>query len=272
MYTESEVMTVKLSAFEQLSEMDLDIRQIVCIRQNWTVTHNSWSYLDSPRPNDGIIYIDAGTAVYTLPDGQEIHVRPGDILYLPQDSRYFVKFVPDSSSFLLNFRLFCERAEICVPDRPFVACRDINNLFREDFRALCKLYSSTTDRLLIKAKALEIVSRMTDRPDPSKSDSVIAYINSHLSTSLSVADIAKSCAMSESSFRRLVIEKTGLSPIRYIAGQKIVKAKQFLAVDELSVEEIASILGFYDSAHFIKCFKKETGQTPAQYRKKDREA
>lgn len=113
---------------------------------------------------------------------------------------------------------------------------------------------------------------MTDRPDPSKSDSVIAYINSHLSTSLSVADIAKSCAMSESSFRRLVIEKTGLSPIRYIAGQKIVKAQQLLAVDELSVEEIASILGFYDSAHFIKCFKKETGQTPAQYRKKDREA
>ena len=250
---------MKHSAFEQLSEMDLDIRQIVCIRQNWTVTHNSWSYLDSPRPNDGIIYIDAGTAVYTLPDGQEIHVRPGDILYLPQDSRYFVKFVPDSSS-------FCERAEICVSDRPFVACRDINNLFREDFRALCKLYSSTTDRLLIKAKAFELVSRMTDRPDPSKSDSVIAYINSHLSTSLSVADIAKSCAMSESSFRRTMIRKTGLSPIRYILNQKIEKAKQLLTVGELSVEDVAASLGFYDSAHFIKIFKNETGLTPTKYR------
>ena len=106
----------------------------------------------------------------------------------------------------------------------------------------------------------------------SKADAVLVYINNHLSESHSIPDIAKGCAMSESSFRRLVIEKTGLSPIRYIAGQKIVKAKQLLAVDELSVEEIASILGFYDSAHFIKCFKKETGQTPAQYRKKDREA
>lgn len=266
MYTECEVMTVKHSAFEQFSEMDLDISQIVCIRQNWTVTHNSWSYLDSPRPNDGIIYIDAGTAVYTLPDGQEILVRPGDILYLPQDSRYFVKFVPDSSSFLLNFRLFCERAEICVSDRPFVACRDINNLFREDFRTLCKLYSATTDRLLIKAKAFELVSRMTDRPDPSKNDSVIAYINSHLNTSLSVADIAKSCAMSESSFRRMMIRETGLSPIRYILNQKIMKAKQLLTVGELSVEDIAASLGFYDSAHFIKIFKKETGFTPTKYR------
>ena len=147
-----------------------------------------------------------------------------------------------------------------------MACRDINNLFREDFRALCKLYSSTTDRLLIKAKAFELVSRMTDRPDPSKSDSVIAYINSHLSTSLSVAKIAKSCAMSESSFRRMMIRKTGLSPIRYILNQKIEKAKQLLTVGELSVEDVAASLGFYDSAHFIKIFKNETGLTPTKYR------
>jgi len=72
--------------------------------------------------------------------------------------------------------------------------------------------------------------------------------------------------MSESSFRRMMIRKTGLSPIRYILNQKIEKAKQLLTVGELSVEDVAASLGFYDSAHFIKIFKNETGLTPTKYR------
>ena len=72
--------------FERISETDADINHIVCINQNWPVTHNSWNYLEHARPNDGIIYIKTGQAVYTMTDGRELSTDSGDVLYLPGDT------------------------------------------------------------------------------------------------------------------------------------------------------------------------------------------
>ena len=261
-----------LSALWQLETHDTDVLEIVCIHQQWPVLHNTWSYVEQPRPNDGIIYICKGRAVYTTPDGEKTEGVCGDLLFLPRNSRYFVELTPGSESMLLNFSLYEHAERLTVSDTVFGIGTEKNGFVRDTLELLCRLYAGSANALSIKANVYALLDYAISMKTQSKADAVLVYINNHLSESHSIPDIAKGCAMSESSFRRLVIEKTGLSPIRYIAGQKIVKAKQLLAVDELSVEEIASILGFYDSAHFIKCFKKETGQTPAQYRKKDREA
>ena len=261
-----------LSALWQLETHDTDVREIVCINQQWTALHNTWSYVDQPRPNDGIIYICKGRAVYTAADGRKTEGACGDLLFLPRNSRYFVELAPGSESILLNFSLYEHAERLTVSDEIFGIGNEKNGFVRDTLEQLCRLYTGSANALTIKARVYALFDYVISMKTQSKADAVLVYINKHLSESHSIPDIAKGCAMSESCFRRLVNEKTGLSPVRYIARQKIVKAKQLLAVDELSVEEIASILGYYDSAHFIKCFKRETGQTPAQFRKKDREA
>lgn len=261
-----------LSALWQLETHDTDVREIVCINQQWTALHNTWSYVEQPRPNDGIIYICKGRAVYTAADGRKTEGACGDLLFLPRNSRYWVELAPGSESILLNFSLYEHAERLTVSDEIFGIGNEKNGFVRDTLEQLCRLYTGSANVLPIKARVYALFDYVISMKTQSKADAVLVYINKHLSESHSIPDIAKGCAMSESCFRRLVNEKTGLSPVRYIARQKIVKAKQLLAVDELSVEEIASILGYYDSAHFIKCFKRETGQTPAQFRKKDREA
>ena len=261
-----------LSALWQLETHDTDVREIVCINQQWTALHNTWSYVEQPRPNDGIIYICKGRAVYTAADGRKTEGACGDLLFLPRNSRYFVELAPGSESILLNFSLYEHAERLTVSDEIFGIGNEKNGFVRDTLEQLCRLYTGSANALPIKARVYALFDYVISMKTQSKADAVLVYINKHLSESHSIPDIAKGCAMSESCFRRLVNAKTGLSPVRYIARQKIVKAKQLLAVDELSVEEIASILGYYDSAHFIKCFKRETGQTPAQFRKKDREA
>ena len=267
-----EVKHMPLSALWQLETHDTDVREIVCINQQWTALHNTWSYVEQPRPNDGIIYICKGRAVYTAADGRKTEGACGDLLFLPRNSRYFVELAPGSESILLNFSLYEHAERLTVSDEIFGIGNEKNGFVRDTLEQLCRLYTGSANALPIKARVYALFDYVISMKTQSKADAVLVYINKHLSESHSIPDIAKGCAMSESCFRRLVNEKTGLSPVRYIARQKIVKAKQLLAVDELSVEEIASILGYYDSAHFIKCFKRETGQTPAQFRKKDREA
>lgn len=258
---------MKILNFKELLNTDIDINRIVCINQVWTKGHSSWSYLDLPRTNDGLIYIENGSAVYTMADKAEITARCKDILYIPKNSRYSVKFVPaESRSILLNFNITYNADEKIETGDAAVVGHDNSGVIRKNFDELCRLYSNTTNTLMIKAKLMELICMLADTENRDETDAAIVYINSHLNMSKSVSDIARMFAMSESTFRRKITEKTGLSPSRYIAKQKTEKAKQLLEISELSVDDISGMLGFYDCAHFVKTFKKETGKTPMRYR------
>ena len=259
---------MKFSKFEDLPGIDADIRNIVCIEQNWSGGHSRWSYLELPRPNDGLIYIRDGHAVYATDGGREIRANGGDILYLPRNSRYSVKFIHgDARSLLLNFRLFSRSEPLEISDEIFLVEHDRNDLFYRTFSDLCDLYASTANTLLIKARLTELLCRLASAKSSGDIHSAIRYMNNHLNTSKPIPEIAEMFAMSESTFRRKLRQETGLSPTQYLTGQKIEKAKHLLLIGELSVDNISEILAFYDSSHFVKFFKKHTGKTPAQYRR-----
>lgn len=62
---------------------------------------------------------------------------------------------------------------------------------------------------------------------------------------------------------------TGMTPNDYILQVKMNKAMTLLQEQEdLTISEIAYKLGFSNPAYFSKCFKKQVGVTPQQYRKK----
>lgn len=61
---------------------------------------------------------------------------------------------------------------------------------------------------------------------------------------------------------------TGLTPNDYILQMKMKKSLTLLASNEsLTIAEIAYRLGFSNPAYFSKCFKKQFGMTPQEYRK-----
>ncbi|MDL2256554.1 AraC family transcriptional regulator, partial [Parabacteroides sp. OttesenSCG-928-K15] len=60
---------------------------------------------------------------------------------------------------------------------------------------------------------------------------------------------------------------TGMTPNEYILHMKMAKATLLLKETTLTISEIAYQLGFSIPAYFSKCFKKQFGVTPADYRK-----
>jgi len=68
-------------------------------------------------------------------------------------------------------------------------------------------------------------------------------------------------------FRRLFTELTGQSPIAYLHGLRIRKAKEMLKSDYGSITAIAQSLGYANIYEFSRTFKKHTGLSPTQYLK-----
>ncbi|VEP18616.1 AraC family transcriptional regulator [Hyella patelloides LEGE 07179] len=94
---------------------------------------------------------------------------------------------------------------------------------------------------------------------------VTEYINEHLDRDLKIIELAAIAQISPYHFIRLFRNSTGKTPHQYILQQRIEKAKYILQHSELSISEIAAIVGFCDQSHFTKYFKRITGFTPRKY-------
>ena len=95
----------------------------------------------------------------------------------------------------------------------------------------------------------------------------LALIHERYNEKLSVDILAKEARLSKSTFMRRFIYICKLTPAEYITRKRIDAAESMLTNSNASVLEIAEKVGFYDSAHFSRTFKKIKGLTPSEYRK-----
>ncbi len=85
----------------------------------------------------------------------------------------------------------------------------------------------------------------------------------------SISDEILSMGFNLDYFRRCFKEDFNMTPHDYLTNMRIDTAKKTLRNDALlSIETIAYMSGFNDSFYFSKIFKKHTGLTPRDYRKK----
>ncbi len=95
------------------------------------------------------------------------------------------------------------------------------------------------------------------------------YLASHLPQKLgvpTVAYFADKVFLSSNYFGDLVKKETGRSAQEYIQFKIIEKAKDLIAGTDLTISEIAYILGFSYPQHLGRLFKRYTGMTPRTYR------
>lgn len=95
----------------------------------------------------------------------------------------------------------------------------------------------------------------------------MAEIERSLTSGVDVSHLHELCGISYSYFKRLFIGRYGIPPRRYITKLRMNIAYEQLASGNLSVSEIAAILGFSDISYFSRVFRKETGCTAEEYRR-----
>nr|WP_225887147.1 AraC family transcriptional regulator [Nodosilinea nodulosa] len=95
---------------------------------------------------------------------------------------------------------------------------------------------------------------------------VLDYIDAHLGSDISLADLAQLVDMSPFHFSRLFKQSVGRSPHHYLLQQRVEQAKQLLKHTDRLILDIALDCGFSSHSHLSKLFRKFTGTTPKAYR------
>lgn len=84
----------------------------------------------------------------------------------------------------------------------------------------------------------------------------------------SIPEMAELCRMSVRTFHRAFDAAYGVSPGKYVQLKRIERAKELLADERLTIDAVADRCGFSQPAFFRTIFARETGLTPAQFRKR----
>lgn len=97
---------------------------------------------------------------------------------------------------------------------------------------------------------------------------VIDYINEHLSEEIYMDVLAEKLKMSSGYLSSYFKAKTGKNIVDYINETRIAKATSLLTDDRIKIHDAAKAVGYQNITSFNRMFKKYTGVTPSEYRKR----
>lgn len=117
---------------------------------------------------------------------------------------------------------------------------------------------------ILRLKAANIVDT-----DKQLMEQLLAYIEENLSDAdLKIEDLASALCLGRTAFYTKVKTLVGMSPVELLRHIRIQHAEELVAKSNEPFSQIAYTVGFTDQRYFGKCFKKQTGLTPSEYREK----
>lgn len=202
--------------------------------------------------------------------GGKVSVRTGDLLFVPARLGY-VRRTAHDSVFVAHFQLFGENyatLESFSPAEPEKYAALFNRLLciYEEGRADNLLMGTAILYEILASICLEKASVAPVSADWLKIRPACERIRSgYCDPSISVAELATLCGMSEVCFRKIFEREFGMPPRRYITDLRIQKAIAMLSSPYYSLSEIAEKTGFCDAKYFGTVFRRFTGMTPAKF-------
>ncbi|MDQ0340559.1 YesN/AraC family two-component response regulator [Caldalkalibacillus uzonensis] len=92
------------------------------------------------------------------------------------------------------------------------------------------------------------------------------FIAENLSHEISLQSISEVVNLHPNYISQIFAKETGKSFSAYVTEQRIRKAKELLRNTNLKIYEIAHLVGYQSSKHFMSVFKKHTNMSPKKYR------
>jgi AraC family transcriptional regulator, transcriptional activator of pobA len=139
------------------------------------------------------------------------------------------------------------------------------------------IYNNQTNYELIKCYLLTFLTELKTIQKSIPSNSInatqrIAFdfkyiLSKHIIESHQVDFYAKKLNISPNHLNRCVKEIFEKSATHLIAEMLLLEAKVLLYQPSISISEVSFAIGFEDPSYFGRFFKKQTGQTPTEYRR-----
>lgn len=266
-------MQINLKKQTELNDFSLDIlcNQYVRVGSDWNSENviNAFSRL---------YYIESGSGKIYFNDRETI-LTPGNIYFIPTGTRFSFHCTDETAMKKLYFHLsLISQKDHCdlfsnikkgvypLSFQEANACNIFDVYNRDDYTNLLTLKSIiyntivafytkySWDNIEMKQYSQHILN-------------VMSYIQSHLSISLTVKEIAEALFLSEGTVSKKFKSETGITVGTYIDNLIFTKANQLLLNKHCSIRDISAELGFCDQFYFSRRFKEKFGRSPKQYRK-----
>lgn len=94
------------------------------------------------------------------------------------------------------------------------------------------------------------------------------FVAKHISRSISLSELASAANMSLRSLFRYLEKEKGATPLQFVQGIRIERAKVLLERTTEPMDSIVPKCGYEDVSSFRKLFRKRVGMTPKDYRQR----
>ena len=136
-------------------------------------------------------------------------------------------------------------------------------------------YSLTLSLVLLAKTAFLNDLQMIEEGEPDSEQDrlfyeILLYITENFNQKITLSSLARKYSLSCSNLSHLFARIYGRSPIDYLIQSRVAYSTRFLIRTNKPIEEIASLVGYTTTAHFIRQFTERIGQTPTEYRMANR--
>ena len=142
-----------------------------------------------------------------------------------------------------------------------------NELFTHEIGFCTRVNQLLDEFLIISTRQLTKQGNL-NRDFPKAFLQLEQKLRQDLSHQWTVEEMAATVGMGTTIFTERVKSYTGFTPLIYLINLRIAEAVRLMGKPNLNVTDIALDTGFYSSQHFSTTFKKLTGYTPSEFRKK----
>lgn len=264
--------------------------------------HNAdWNWANVNSPFSRLYWVDGGNAKIVLPDGT-YNLTPGHLYLIPSFtlhsyecdgyfSLYYIHIYEEQTENLSIIEQMNPSVEVEATEMDTLLVKRLSEInpnrelklydpsSYDNSQTLVKNISENAQLpyyLLIETKGIlqQLFSRFLKDAEQkvevtdNRILKALRYIRKNIDKPINISQLSELCFLTDDHFIRLFKNEMKCTPTQYINQKKIEKAQVMLIIDDIPIKEIAYNLAFDNISYFNKLFKKLTGLTPGEYKKR----
>lgn len=156
-----------------------------------------------------------------------------------------------------------ESVEISSCLRNILREMELKNTGYED---ICQAYMEILIIRLMRNTALTMQAEPQLASGNRQCAAIKRYIDLHFKESLTLEQLSEEAHMNKYYLSHAFKREYGVSPINYLISRRISESKYLLVETDLSMSQIAQLLGFSSLSYFSQVFRKVHGSSPMEFR------